>query len=458
MSRCELCPNKYSCIPPSGPGDSNYVFVGEAPGKIEDQRKEVFVGPTGMEVDRHYLPLAGLYRGRIRMVNAISCLPDRPHHKLDINRQADIDLLLCCASHHLLPELDRTKPSLIIPMGAFACYAIDPDINLELQHGIPLKTAWGTAFPMWHPAAGMHEPKKMLAIRNDFTRLGKYIKHKLRIPEDEYPNPHYCVATPEMVVSDCRRYAEGRVMACDTEVTRTREPFCLTYSVQPGTGALIRAEDKDTLHTFQNALDHWTGLILGHNWDMFDHFVVRDMGLRFPPVIDTMRRAFHLGNLPQGLKALCYRMLGMKMMDFDDLVTPYSTPVCLEYLRNAYNEDWPIPEHELVRDPDTGLWKLYKPQSMSTKLKRFFSDYQKNPAKNPFDAWGRWESSQAMIEAKLGPWPGLDIRHVPFDKALHYACRDADGLLRLWPILEGMVRDVRKKEQSDWGDAAVPAM
>ena len=64
-------------------------------------------------------------------------------------------------------------------MGVLACYAIDPDINLELQHGIPVETAWGTVYPMWHPSAGLHEPKKMLAIRNDWVRLGKYLKGKL---------------------------------------------------------------------------------------------------------------------------------------------------------------------------------------------------------------------------------------------------------------------------------------
>lgn len=435
-------------MPPSGPEDSDYVFIGEAPGKIENERREVFVGPTGQEVDRHYLPLAGLHRGRVRIINAISCLPDRAHNKLDINRQADLDLLICCASHHLLPELDRTKPRLIIPMGAFACYSISPDINLELQHGIPLETAWGTVLPMYHPAQGMYEPKKMLMLRNDWCRLGKYIKNKLRIPTDEYPNPYYCVATPEMVVSDCRRYADRRIMACDTEVTRNREPFCLTYSVLPGTGALIRAEDKATLYAFQNALDHWTGPIIGHNWDMFDFSVVAEMGLRFPPVIDTMRRAFHLGNLPQGLKALAYRELGMRMEDFTDLVTPYSTPVCLKYLRDVLNEEWPKPDEELTRDED-GRWKVYKPQSITVKLKRFFSDYVKHN-KNPFDAWARWKSSHSMIEDKLGPWPGLDIRHVPFDKALYYSCRDSDALLRLWPVLKHKTRNIRKLPQEDW--------
>lgn len=241
-------------------------------------------------------------------------------------------------------------------------------------------------------------------------------------------------------------------LACDTEVTRHMEPYCLTFSCQPGTGWLIMADNQEALDWFQDTLDKHKGCILFHNW-MFDQKVVAAMGLRFPRhlIVDTMTRAFHLGNLPQGLKALAYRELGMKMEDFDDLVTPYSVPLCLDYLRKARETAWPRPEESLVRDK-SGKWKLYKPQGMATKLKRFFTDYNANPAKDIFGAWDNWEDSHAMIEAELGAWPGKDIRYAPFDKVLHYACRDADATLRLWQRQQQMTRQVRKTTQERWGD------
>jgi DNA polymerase I-like protein with 3'-5' exonuclease and polymerase domains len=337
-------------------------------------------------------------------------------------------------------------------MGVLACYAIDPDINLELQHGIPLQTSWGTVFPMYHPAGGLHEPKKMLMIRNDWVRLGKYLKGKLRLPVDQHPITDYQEIGADELLTDyleCNDYTQP--LACDTEVTRKREPFCLSYSRWPGTGRLIRADDKDALEVFQCMLDRWEGPILFHNW-LFDSGVVEKMGLRFPAkrIVDTMVRAYHLGNLPQGLKALAYRLLGMQMQDFDDLVTPYSTPLCLSYLREAVNHEWPKPEEQTVRDPQ-GQWKLYKPQSMSTKLKRFLTDYQKHP-KDVFQAWDNWKDDSSQIETVCGEWPGKDIRHVPMDKTIHYACRDADATMRLWPVLQGMTRQVRRKLSEHWDD------
>ena len=453
MNRCALCPNKHNLVPPSGPEDSDVIFIGEAPGKDEDREKIPFVGKTGREVNEHYLPLAGLRRAGVRVANAIRCLPDRPQGRLDLNRDKDRELLLSCSGMSLYSELEQSRHTLIVPMGVLACYAIDSDINLELQHGIPVETAWGTVFPMYHPAGGLHEPKKMLMIRNDWVRLGKYLKGKLRIPRDVWPTPDYKEIGADELLTDyleCNDYTSP--IACDTEVTRFREPFCLSYSTFPGTGRLIRAEDTEALEIFQLMLDRWEGPILFHNY-LFDSQVVEKMGLVFPHkrIVDTMVRAYHLGNLPQGLKALAYRLLGMQMQDFDDLTLPYSTPLCLQYLRDALSHEWDKPEEQLERDKN-GDWKLYKPQSIGTKVKRFLTDFQKHPDKDVYQAWDNWSDDHSHFETVCGQWPGKDIRYVPMDKVIHYACRDADSTLRLWPVLQGMTRQVRRKLSEHWDD------
>lgn len=453
MNRCSLCPGKFNVVPPSGPEEAEYVFIGEAPGRDEDRQLIPFVGKTGREVNEHYLPLAGLRRSEVRFTNSIQCLPDRPRGRLDLNRGADRDLLQCCAEHHLYDGLGQQR--LIIPMGVLACHAIDPDINLDLQHGIPLETAWGTVFPMYHPAGGLHEPKKMLHIRTDWVRLGKYIKGRCPRRVDAYPRPDYLEMGGYELLDGylrCNHYTWP--LACDTEVTRNKEPWCLSFSESPGTGKLIRAGDTDALEIFQLMLDNWKGPILFHNY-LFDEDVTIAMGLRFPRhlIVDTMVWAYHLGNLPQGLKALAYRLLGMRMQDFDDLVTPYSTPLCLEYLHKAYQHEWPKPEEQLVRDSASQDWKMYRPQSVSTKLKRFLGDYTKNPNLDVYERWENWEDDHSQIETVCGPWPGKDIQYVPFDKALHYACRDADATLRLLPVLQSMTRQLRRKLPEHWIDA-----
>lgn len=454
-----LCPRVNCNIPPDGPG-GDILFIGEAPGVTEEKKAkarppgQVFIGKTGDEVNRHYLPFAGLRRDAVRFTNAIRCLPPSAGGKLDPSRTRDLDLLESCASQFLYPEIERGGYRLIVPLGSFACRAVfGGAYDLELRHGLPTETPWGIpAFPMFHPALGIHEPKKMLYIRTDWDRLRKYLQGRLHTPQDAHAAPDYREVTD---AEEIEALDPTRPLAGDTESQRDGSPFCFTYSQQPGTGRLIRATRRDLLDKLQHRLDSWEGPILFHNW-LYDWAVTQALGLTFPyhRLVDTMARVFHLGNLPQGLKALALRELGMVMEDFDDLVTPYSSSNVLMYYELARSMTWPKPDELTEIDSKTGLWKLYKPQSMNTKLKRFFTDYGNNPEKDVFKMWDNWETEHPMLEAKLGPWPGKCITHVPFERVLYYACRDSDALLRLWPILKGMSRQVRHYPQEQWRERA----
>lgn len=453
MTRCSLCPGVNNCIPGDGP-EGELLLIGEAPGKDENRKLRVFIGKTGDEVNRHYLPLAGLRREKVRFTNAIKCLPTSASGKLKLSSEKDRRLLQCCADMHLYQEITNTPAlKLLIPMGAFACAAVDPDLKLEIQHGFPVMTRWGIpAFPMYHPALGIHEPKKMLMIRTDWIRLKSYLKGTLISPIDE-------LETDYAEVTDIRELESlnpTKPLAADTESSRSRGPFCLTYSQRAGTGRLVRAERQDILRGLQARISRHRAPIIFHNW-LYDRKVTLEMGLSFPdPLIrDTMLMAFHLGNLPQGLKALGWRELGMEMDDFDSLVRPYSAEVVLYYYRQAQMQTWPKPDGRMELDEKTGLWKLKRPQGMNTKLKRFFTDYRKDPEKDVFNMWEKnWVEEQTMIEMELGPWPGLDIAHVPFPEVLRYACRDPDATLRLYPILRAMQRQVRRLPQERWREAA----
>lgn len=458
--RCPLCPNVNACIPPDGPQTKGgLLFVGEAPGGDEDREAKKyppgrnFIGKTGQEVNDHYLPVAGLRRSEACFVNAIRCLPDRPKGKLSPDQPKDLALLESCANHHLYPLIERLRPRLLIPLGNFAARALFGEAyDLELRHGLPAVSPWGIpAFPMYHPALGLHEPKKMLYIRNDWHRLRQFLAGTLFQPVDEYPNPDYAEVT------DAREIREIELdlpLASDTEFGRAG-PDCLTYTQHAGVGRLIDAGRSDLLSALDERLQRHESIILFHNW-LADWPVTEEMGLHLPyrRVVDTMAHVYHLGNLPQGLKALALRELGMEMQDFDDVVRPHSAKEVLRYYRLAYAETWPKPAPQMVYSPK-GELEEYKPQSMNTKLKRFFTDYLKAPdTKDIFKSWENWEDSHEMIEERLGPWPGIDIKHVPFEQKLFYACRDSDALIRLWPIIKKMRTLTRRYSQEHWRERA----
>lgn len=460
MSRCPACPAKYECVEPNGPCEQGGIYaLGEAPGYEENRKKEPFIGKTGREVNEAYLPLAGLRRSAIRFNNSIRCLPDTPQNKLDLKKEPHRELLRVCSEHHLLPELERLKPRLIIAMGAFACRVLDPSIELELQHGIPVQTAWGTVFPMYHPAGGIHEPKKMLHIRTDWYRLKQYLKGQLKIAVDPFvgAEDYGTIEDPYELNYDLGGM-QDLPLACDTENRHDGTPFCLTYSTFAGRGRLVRATDLASLSHFQKFLNEWEGPILWHNW-LHDNKITDPLGLVFPrkKIVDTMVRVFELGNLPQGLKALSYRELGMRMLDFDDLVTPHSTPLALRYLRQAMDMEWPKPEPIPERQSD-GTIKIRQPQKMGTKIKSALTRYQKDASKDMYELWGKWEDEHELIQSIAGKWPSKCISHAAeadWKTTEYYACRDADALGRFYrDVLRPMERRVRRGPQESWRDAA----
>lgn len=444
--RCSLCPRVNTPLPPDGPDDSDILFIGEASTRDDEKRKRVMTGRTGDEVNQHYLPLAGLQRGNVRFTNAIACLPATSGGKLDPTNKRDVALLESCTAAHLYPLIERGRFQCLVPLGSFACRATVPGLDLELQHGRPLDSPWGIpAFPMYHPALGLYEPKKMLHIRTDWHRLRSYLNGTLTIAQDAYPEPDYQEATDD----DIHELDGSKALAGDTESQRDGTPFCLTFTQRAGRGRLIRASSSHHLRAFNQRLQTFRAPILFHNW-LYDSPVTERLGLSFRHdlLVDTMQRIFHLGNLPQGLKALAFRELGMEMEDFTDVVGPYSRQRVLDYYQDAQTHDWPKPPEELVQDGKTGKWKMYRPQGMNTKLKRFFTDVSKNPNKDVFGMWENWSSP--AIEEACGPYPGMCISHVPFYKVLYYACRDADATLRLWSVIQKMEKNVRKYSQENW--------
>lgn len=445
--RCSACPGSNTCVRPVGPKNAQVLFIGEAPSKDDNRLGEPFTGKLSTELDYHFLPLAGLKRPEVYLTNACQCLPTTSEGRLQMSKEKDKEMVRVCATNHLYDEILAVSPEVIVPMGTFACMVIDPTIQLDLHHGIPRETKYGTVFPMWHPSGGIHEPKKMLQIRTDFIRLKRYLQGTLTIYKDAYPNPDYQEVTSK---AEIKELDTTQIMGADTEFDPDGNTVCLTYSIHPGTGRLIRAGRKDLLHEFQLVLGRWAGPIVFHHW-MADRPKVEQIGLKFPDKLirDSMVRMYQLGNLPKGLKSFGYRELGVIMEDFEDVVRPYSTGRVIDYFRSIQKHKWPIPEPELQRTKEGG-WKVYQAQTMNTKVKRFFTDYGKNPDKDILEMWGNWSDQHEAIEAVCGKYYGLDIRDVPFEIMKHYACKDADITGRAWPVLEAMVDNMAGKSQENW--------
>lgn len=448
ITRCPGCPRTNPVIPPDGPPNSPYLFIGEAPGKEENSRGRPFIGNTGREFNNHYLPLAGLGRDDIRITNCVKCFTTESS---DGGKFQEMKRL--CTEYHLRREIQEQNPSLIVPMGAVACSLIPDELNLDIHHGVLHKgvTWWNRkidTYPMWHPAAGLHKTETMIPLRVDFIHLGKLLRGEAEEAVDEHPEPVYeDLGNKNEVQAILDGYDVHSRCYMDTETEPGDRFWCLTFTLEPGMGFMIRKDNRAAISTFTDWIySSGTRQHVFHN-GMYDLPVLEGAGIKIPwrQFDDTMVRSYHLQYLPQGLKALAFRLCGMYMEEFEDIVLPYSVEVMMDYIIRLASEDWPKPEPQNILDKD-GNPKVYKPQGLNTKLKRMITDYGKNPSHKVFKRWEEWGDEEKLPAlTKFGDLPKPSIIYVPLAKAVWYACRDADATCRVYHRLEQLKRGLRKE-------------
>jgi uracil-DNA glycosylase len=438
--RCSVCEPHLRFVPGDGPLPCQVLFIGEKPGQEEDHRGLPFIGQSGQEFNQHYLRLSGLSRPDIRITNTVHCRLGGNNNKPDEHQ------IQACASHHLPTEVRQCNPKTIVLLGATAC-SLCPEIDLVRDHGIPrlmpagslsIIPEWsGWVVAMYHPASGMHDTAMMQPLMEDFKRLGDWRRGKWPVPVDEWRGreDYQEVETVEELMEDFFDQAEGADgdwnteyswIPTDTENDGPR-PWSLQYSLRPGHGRLIAAENPDVLSAFSDLIVHFDGLGM-HN-ATHDLEETEKMGLVGFKWRDTMQEAFHLGNLPQGLKTLAWRVLGVEMQSWEDLVTPPSKERLREWLVEKWMDEStrPIVEEKQLK---TKVKRIEKP-NLSEKTAVHLLRYIDSPT------YKIWEKIAEMNEERGLGWEGWPIRSIANAErpaAIRYACRDADitGRLLVW--------------------------
>lgn len=374
-----------------------------------------------------------------------------------------------CADYHLHAELRTVQPSIIIPMGAVACSLFDPPIDLESQHGIPFSGSlydWeGTIFPVYHPAIGLHEGSWMQVMLDDFRRLGELLGGRYTPPVDQYPDPdHREIEHPrdlERVIRDARDHGllSHPQCAIDTEATplarcgpilQRWEPYCFSFSFRSGTGYTIYMDRPELVEEFIRVMTDLDPLWIIHNW-LFDKDILTAMEIPIRRFDDTIIRAYNLQRVPKGLKALAFRLAGLKMQDFDDVVTPYSREVVLDWLFSILED-----LDQIMLDPYGKSGKLLqKPRHVEgfttaqyrtyAKLRRLTYDWADT---DPWKRWRDWHGhDRDFILDLFPPMPQKSIAHCPREVSTPYASMDADATMRILPHLKSLAGDLRHTVQ-----------
>lgn len=167
---CEL---HKSAKPVLGEGNpkADVMFIGEAPGQKENELGRPFVGPAGQLLDE-LLHSIGLQRGDVYISNVVKYRPPG-------NRDPTPEEKEQCMPW-LKMEIAIIRPRVICPLGRHALGHFFQTLSITAVHGKPLKlTESVTIFPIYHPAAALHNPGLREALATDFQHLKKFLSGKL---------------------------------------------------------------------------------------------------------------------------------------------------------------------------------------------------------------------------------------------------------------------------------------
>ncbi len=164
---CDLAQHRMHVVPGEGADDAAIIFIGEAPGYNEDREGRPFVGAAGAFLDE-LLSSIGLTRQDVYITNVIKCRPPG-------NRDPLPGEIGACK-----PWLDRQieaiHPKVVVTLGRVSLSRFLPNDSIGKVHGKARHVGDIVCFPMYHPAAALHQGSLRSTIEADMRRLPQVLK------------------------------------------------------------------------------------------------------------------------------------------------------------------------------------------------------------------------------------------------------------------------------------------
>ncbi len=173
---CELARYRIKVVPGEGDEDAELLFIGEAPGWHEDQQGRPFIGPAGGFLEQ-LLASIKLTREQVYIANVIKCRPPSNRDPLPSEIQA--------CRKWLDRQIEIIQPRMIITLGRYSLARYFPNESISKVHGKARKVGDIICYPMYHPAAALHQGTLRQIIEADMLQIPRVLAQSEQIPEAE---------------------------------------------------------------------------------------------------------------------------------------------------------------------------------------------------------------------------------------------------------------------------------
>lgn len=167
-NRCKLHQCRQRAVPGEGNPHAEIMFIGEGPGREEDEQGRPFVGAAGRFL-AEMLAMIGLQREDVYIANLIKCRPPD-------NRDPEPDEVQACWPY-LNQQIDVIQPKLFVLLGRHALHHfLGPHLKISQEHG-KLKRAHGRYYyVLYHPASALYRADQRDTHIADFKKLPQVLE------------------------------------------------------------------------------------------------------------------------------------------------------------------------------------------------------------------------------------------------------------------------------------------
>jgi DNA polymerase len=164
----DLAKSAKNLVMGDGNADADIVFIGEAPGKNEDEQGLPFVGAAGKFLNE-MLEGIGLKRSDIYITNIVKYRPPNNRDPLPDEKAAFLP--------YLQQQIEVIAPKLIVTLGRHSMEVLLPD-NLKISqcHGQPKRYRGQVYMPLFHPAAALYNGAMRQTLVDDFAKIPKVLE------------------------------------------------------------------------------------------------------------------------------------------------------------------------------------------------------------------------------------------------------------------------------------------
>lgn len=165
--RCKLASTRTNIVFGQGNSHAELMFVGEAPGRDEDEQGLAFVGRAGQLLTK-IIEAIGRTRDDVYIANVLKCRPPN-------NRNPERDEVQTCKPF-LDEQIRLIAPRVIVTLGTFAAQALlETDEPISRMRGQWRSARGVRVMPTFHPAFLLRSPDRKKDVWEDMKLVRDYL-------------------------------------------------------------------------------------------------------------------------------------------------------------------------------------------------------------------------------------------------------------------------------------------